>query len=280
MCSKHSPMIPNGLAQRAPQQWFYISRNPSGQALGQNLQLHPHVHCIVPSGGLDEDGNWQNPKRGGPKFLFPILAMNKVYKAYFLKHLRIALEGGTLALPDDFPFAKDYNDWKEHLYKLEWVAYTKPPFSKPKNVVNYLARYSHRVAITNHRIINVTDTEVTFRYKDYNNGAKHKTMTLQGQDFLRRFCLHILPNRFRKIRHYGFLSNSIKTKSLTLAKKSLRDKRHRPLSKAERKAFAKLRLFGLPNRTCPCCEKGQLHTIDVWLANKSPPAYLTPGERK
>lgn len=247
---------------------------------GQNLQLHPHLHCIVPSGGLDKQGNWQNPKKGGSNFLFPILAMNKVYRSYFLKHLKIALEEGLLSLPHEFPMGKPYKVWKENLYKKEWVVYTKPPFSKPENVVNYLARYSHRIAISNHRIINVTDKEVTFRYKDYKDGAKQKVMTLKGETFLQRFCLHIVPHRFRKIRHFGFLSNAVKTKSLTLAKRSLQNKLHQALSKAERKAFAMLRLFGQPKNVCPSCGKGKLVTIDIWLANKDPPGYLKRGERK
>ena len=241
---------------------------------GQNLQLHPHVHCIVPNGGLTKEGQWQNPKKGGPGFLFPILAMNKVYRAYFLKQLKIALEGGLLALAADFPTGKDYKIWKEKLYTKEWVVYTKPPFSKPENVVNYMARYSHRIAITNQRIIKITDDEVTFSYKDYKDGAKTKIMTLKGKDFLQRFCLHILPDRFRKIRHYGFLSNAAKKKSLTLAKKVLQNKRHITLSKAERKAFAQLRLFGLPNNNCPCCGIGEMIHLDSWEPNRGPPVCI------
>lgn len=241
---------------------------------GQNLQIHPHVHCIVPSGGLRKDGQWQRPKKGGAEFLFPILAMNKVYRAYFLKHLKLALEGGLLVLPQGFPCGRCYKNWKENLYKKEWVVYTKPPFSKPQNVVKYLARYSHRIAISNHRIINVTETKVTFRYKQYRNNAIQQTMILKGQHFLQRFCLHIVPDRFRKIRHFGFLSNAVKNKSLNSAKLSLQNKRHIALTKAERKAYAKLRLFGLDKKKCPCCAIGNIMTIDVWLANKDPPNYL------
>lgn len=241
---------------------------------GQNLQLHPHVHCIVPGGGLDKEGHWQNPRKGGPDFLFPALAMNKVYRAYFLKQLKIALESGQLSLPDDFPKRKGYKLWKEQLYKKEWVVYTKPPFSKPENVVNYLARYSHRIAIYNQRIINVTNEAVTFRYKDYRDGSKQKTMVLQGREFLRRFCLHIVPDRFRKIRHYGFLSNAVKIKYLKLAKMDLEKKRFIALSREERRAYAKLRLFGFPDDTCHCCGQGKMVAFDSWSANKDPPDYL------
>ena len=249
---------------------------------GQNLQLHPHVHCIVPGGGIDKAGRWQNPRKGGPNFLFPVLAMNKVYRAYFLKQLKIALESGQLSLPKDFPKRSAYKSWKEKLYKTEWVVYTKPPFSKPQNVVNYLARYSHRIAIYNQRITTVTKDTVSFRYKDYRDGAKQKTMCLQGKEFLKRFCLHIVPDRFRKIRHYGFLSNAAKKKALTLVKKELENKRFIALSRAERKAYAQLRLFGFPDDTCPCCGVGKMvpfgllraTAFDSWSANKDPPDYL------
>lgn len=242
---------------------------------GQNLTLHPHVHCIVPGGGISKAGKWQQPRRGNARFLFPVLAMNKVFRACFLKQLRHYLEAGQLALPTGFPKDKAYHEWKEQLYKTEWVVYVKSPFSQVRNVVRYLARYSHRIAISNHRIINVTNEQVTFRYKDYRDGALQKLMTLDGKVFLRRFCLHILPPRFRKIRHYGFLANAVKNLRLQQAKSDLLKKRHVILSKSERKYYAQLRLFGNASiDLCPCCGKGQMVTINVWLANKDPPDYL------
>jgi len=241
---------------------------------GQNLQLHPHVHCIVPAGGLSKNGKWINQRRGNAKFLYPILAMNKVYKVFFMKQLRAALEGGLLVVPGHFLEEHTYRQWKEKLYKKDWVVYAKPPFSKVKNVINYLARYSHRIAITNARILNITETTVTFRYKDYRKKGQAKTMTLPGRAFLKRFCLHILPARFRKIRHYGFLANRTKTISLDKAKIELLQKRHLALSRTERRALAKARLFGKKEKTCPCCGTGKLIRIDGWERNKSPPSYL------
>ena len=241
---------------------------------GQNLQLHPHVHCIVPAGGLSKNRQWLNPKKGNAKFLYPILAMNKVYKAFFLKQLRAALEAGLLVLPENFPHKSNYHKWKENLYQKEWVVYTKPPFSKVKNVVEYLARYSHRIALTNRRILNITDSTVSFRYKDYRQNGKSKTMTLDGKVFLKRFCIHILPPRFRKIRHYGFLANCIKTKSLLYAKLDLLQKKHLALTRTERRALAKARIFSIKENICPCCKKGNLVRIDSWERNKSPPDYL------
>lgn len=241
---------------------------------GQNLQLHPHVHCIVPAGGLAKNGKWINPRRGNAKFLYPILAMNKVYKAFFMKQLRAALEGGLLVVPDRLLKSNTYQQWKEKLYKKNWVVYAKPPFSKVKNVVDYLARYSHRIAITNQRILNITETTVTFRYKNYRKNGQATSMTLPGKAFLKRFCLHILPARFRKIRHYGFLANRTKTISLDKAKIELLEKRHLALSRTERRALAKARMFGNQPKICPCCGKGKLVRIDGWERNKSPPSYL------
>lgn len=239
---------------------------------GQNLQLHPHVHCIVPNGGIRKDGAWQNPRKGNSKFLYPIRAMNKVYKAFFLKNLRRALEEGILVLPTDFPISSYYN-WKETLYKKEWVVYAKPPFGGVQNVVNYLARYSHRIAISNHRIVSISDKEVHFRYRDYADQSRQKVMKLKGNHFLQRFCLHILPDRFRKIRHYGFLSNCIKNKRLTSAKKALTNKLHQALSRTERRALAKFQLLGNQPTKCPCCKKGTLVTLQVISPNKDPPFF-------
>ena len=242
---------------------------------GQNLQLHPHVHCIVPNGGINKDGTWQNPRKGNSQFLYPVLAMNQVYKAYFLKRLRKHLEEGELALPKDFPFQpRSYYDWKEKLYKKDWVVYAKPPFGGPKKVVNYMARYSHKIAIANQRIIDINDQGVTFRYKDYKDNAKQKTMTLTGFRFLQRFCLHIVPNRFRKIRHFGFLSNAGKRKGLNLAKKALLNKKHNPLSKTERKALATARLFANKKDSCPHCKNGRMIIVDILAPNKDPPIIL------
>ncbi len=237
---------------------------------GQNLSLHPHVHCIVPNGGITKNGNWQNPRKGNAQFLYPILAMNKVYNAFFLKRLRAHLEAGELQLPPDFPMNYKYDRWKENLYKKEWVVYAKPPFGGVKNVVKYLARYSHRVAISNHRIVNVENDNVRFHYKDYKLGGKKKVMTLSGQHFLQRFCLHILPKRFRRIRHYGFLSNAAKKKRLNQARLDLMNKVVTALSKAQRKELAIKRIFGLPD-LCPCCKEGQMHIVDVIAPNKDPP---------
>jgi hypothetical protein len=243
----------------------------------QTMILHPHVHCIVPNGGVTEDGNtfrWQFPKRGKSNFLFPVPAMNKIFKGFFMASLKTKIESGELSLPPDFPFGNEYKIWKNNLYKKDWVVYTKKPFGGVKKVVNYLARYSHRVALTNHRIKNIENGNVIFEYKDYKDGAKKKLMTLKGTEFLRRFCLHILPHGFRKIRQFGFLANACKAKLLTIARLALGEKTKTLLTRNERKRIALKRIFGERTNRCPCCKKGEMVTIHNWDApskNKDPP---------
>ena len=237
----------------------------------QTLVLHPHLHLIVPNGGLTSDGTWQFPKRGNGNFLFPVAAMKKIFKGFFMTQLKKVIEDGLLTLPPNFLFGFAYKKWKDTLYQKDWVVYTKKPFSAVKQVVNYLARYSHRVAITNHRIKNIDHGAVTFEYKDYKDGAKKKLMTLKGTHFLQRFCLHILPQGFRKIRQYGFLSNACKAKSLKQARKALGAKVRQLLTRKERKILAKKRLFGKKTDVCPCCRKGQMVVWIVWEQNKAPP---------
>lgn len=242
----------------------------------QTLILHPHVHCIVPNGGLTKEGKWQFPKRGKDNFLFPVSAMKKVFKGIFMSKIKRAIEAGLIRLPNEFPFGRAYKTWKDKLYQKDWVVYTKKPFSKVANVIDYLGRYSHRVAITNHRLQKIEKGTVTFEYKDYKDGAKKKSMPLEGTEFLRRFCLHILPKGFRKIRQFGFLSNAGKAKNLAKAKRALGVKVDRLLTRKERRIIAIQRLFQQPQNQCPCCKKGKMITLEIWQKNKSPPEWVLP----
>ncbi|MEJ7826879.1 MAG: transposase, partial [Segetibacter sp.] len=160
---------------------------------GQNLILHPHIHMIVPAGGFTLCGHWKHTKNKG-RYLFPVKAMSIVFKNKFMQGLQ------TLIKEYNLPSLSD--DDRKKLYSKSWVVYAKQPFGGPEQVIEYLARYSHKVAISNHRITAIADGKVSFRYKDYADGCKQKTMTLEATEFLRRFCLHILPKGFRKIRHY------------------------------------------------------------------------------
>ena len=169
---------------------------------GQNLQLHPHLHCIVPGGGVTVSGKWKNSKNKG-KFLFNVKSVSKVFRAKFVAHLRKNLPGLKQSLFDK-------------LFENEWVVFAKRPFIRPETVVEYLARYTHKIAISNHRILDIDKQKntVTFSLKDYRNKGKKTTLTLDVNVFIKRFSLHILPKQFTKIRHYGFLSSSWKKEKL------------------------------------------------------------------
>ncbi|SHH21771.1 Transposase zinc-binding domain-containing protein [Flavobacterium micromati] len=212
---------------------------------GQNLSLHPHLHCIVPGGGVDKNGNWQNI-RGDGKFLFPVKALSKVFRAKYCEKLKERS-------PDN------YTKVKKQLWEKQWVVFAKKPFGSPKSVIEYLGRYTHKIAISNNRIQSVDDKNVTFTYKDYRQNGFKKQMTLTHEEFIRRFAMHILPKRFVKIRHYGFLSSNWKREKLKLLQEKLKVK---VLEKAEQKPF-------LPK--CPCCKTGNLHRIAVFDQRGPPP---------
>jgi hypothetical protein len=241
---------------------------------GQNLSLHPHVHVIVPNGGLNRDGTWQFPRKGNEKFLFPVKAMQSVYKALFMKGLHALIQSGSMVLPTDFPTKKkDYKVWKEALYQKSWVIYAKRPFGGPQQVIEYLGRYSHKVAISNHRLkaYDSVNETVTFDYKDYADEGKKKEMTLSTEDFIRRFAQHIVPPKFRRIRHYGFLSNAAKGKALAKARISLKVKAEAKRDKSARREAARQRLFGMNPRQCRCCKVGTMVTVGVLLPARAPP---------
>ena len=213
---------------------------------GQNLSLHPHLHCIIPGGGIDKQGRWQKQMRSN-KYLFSVKALSKVFRAKYVQQLR---EGGVA----DKPLI-------ESLFHKDWVVYAKRPFGGPRQVIEYLGRYTHKVAISNHRLQKVTDTEVSFSYKDYRESGKNKTMSLTNREFIRRFAQHILPLRFVRIRHYGILSSTWKRGKLQALQKELKVKR------PEAKAKTLL-------RKCPCCKTGTMITIEVFGKRGPPEKYL------
>ena len=239
----------------------------------QKLILHPHVHCIVPNGGLTKEDNWQFPKKGNGNFLFPVPAMKKVHRGYFLEKLKKLILQGTLRLPPNFPIGYKYQLWKNILYQKDWVVFTKKPFSGVKHVVDYLARYSHRVAITNRRIKNISQDTVIFEYKDYKDKAKKKLLSLKGPEFLRRFCLHILPKGYRKVRQFGFTSNASKGKAIAKARLALGLKARQLSTRSQRKQLALKRLFDTDIDQCPCCQKGKLVPIYGWAQARAPPSF-------
>jgi hypothetical protein len=164
---------------------------------GQNLSLHPHLHCIVPGGGITKSGEWKTTRSKG-KYLYPKQAMRKVFKGKFMAALKDLAASKTIELP---------NRLKEQLYRKKWVVYAKRPFARPEDVLEYLGRYTHKTAISNYRLREVSEDKVKFAYKDYKTGGTIKQMELNAKEFIRRFALHILPHGFGRIRHYGILSS-------------------------------------------------------------------------
>lgn len=182
---------------------------------GQNLSYHPHIHCIVPGGGLDELGKWKYSRK---KFFIPVKVLSRLFRGKFLHHLKQA----CLDLHGKIKHLENPADWNRLLdlcYQKEWVVYCKPPFKDAACVVEYLGRYTHRVAISNNRILSLKDGMVSFKWRDYRDENKWKAMTLTADEFIRRFLLHILPHRFMKIRHYGILASRDKEKRLALCKR-------------------------------------------------------------
>lgn len=181
---------------------------------GQNLMHHPHIHCVVPSGGVNSLNQWVNTRE---KFFIPIKVLSRKFRGKFLFHLRQAkLEFlGTLSHFND---SDNFEKFLSSLYAKEWVVYCKPPFKSAAFVVEYLGRYTHRIAISNSRIISIDDGKVSFRWRDYSDNSKSKIMTLSADEFIRRFLIHVLPPRFMKIRHYGILGNRNRSTKLKICK--------------------------------------------------------------
>jgi hypothetical protein len=220
---------------------------------GQNLSLHPHLHCIVPGGGVDKEGNWQNIRSDG-KFLFSVKALSKVFRAKFCYKLK---ERDSL----------QYNKIRLALWQQSWVVYAKKPFGNADSVVAYLGRYSHKIAISNNRLQEIDSDSVTFSYKDYRQHGVKKLMKISQEEFIRRFALHILPKRFVKIRHYGFLSSSWKREKLKRLQKQLGIV---PKVKIEKEKE-------LP--VCRCCGQGRMHIVAVFH-ERGPPIWLSEIDQK
>ena len=217
---------------------------------GQQLTLHPHLHCIIPAGGLTKDGNWRNCKVSG-NYLFPVKALSVVYRAKYMHHLRKRIAAFNLNTGGGLLLSKPI---KDACFKQQWVVHAKKPFSGVNSVVEYLGRYTHKVAISNQRITaidGVNDT-VTFRYKDYRTGGTNKQLTLDAMEFIGRFSLHILPKGFVRIRHYGILSCTAKTKAIAKIRKQLPALKP-VLSKSKAEVYNAL--------TCPCCKKDTMITL-------------------
>ena len=188
----------------------------------QNLLFHPHIHCVVPAGGLAPDRtNWI---RGSATFFLPLEVLQQVFRGKFVDGLEQAFAEKRLnfsGLIQHLAEAKSFAEFVRKLHRHEWVVYAKPSFGGPEQVLRYLGRYTHRVAISNHRLISFDGDEVTFRWRDYAHGNKKRKMTLSAEEFIRRFLLHVLPKGFVRIRHFGFMANYQRSISLDLCRRLL-----------------------------------------------------------
>jgi hypothetical protein len=221
---------------------------------GQNLSLHPHVHCVVPGGGLSDDGKWVACRAG---FFLPVRVLSRVFRGKFIDLLKRARDGGKLI------GAADDHEFKRLLdvsVKRDWVVFAKPPFGGPEQALKYLARYTHRIAISNRRLLSVDDQTVTFRWKDYAHGNRPRTMTLDGAEFLRRFLMHAVPAGFMRIRHFGLLANRVRQENLGICRRLLACDGRAPVAAplpAEHPGLVTVSL-GAEHPCCPACGRGRL----------------------
>ena len=237
---------------------------------GQNLMNHPHVHCIVPGGGLSLDqSKWIKSKK---KFFIPVKVLSRKFRGKFLYYLNKLYVDNKLKFPNNISELNSkniYNEFKDSLYKKEWIVYSKPPFSSAEYVLKYLGRYTHRVAISDNRIVKVDKDNVVFKWRDYRDKNKEKIMSLKAEEFIRRFTMHILPDRFVKIRHYGILGNRNKKLKFKRCIEIFRIKPKEDDSLSSAELFFKL--TGIKIGKCKHCEKGILINIAKILPRSTSP---------
>jgi hypothetical protein len=235
---------------------------------GSTLVHHPHLHCVVPGGGLSPDGTrWVSCR---PRFFLPVRVLSRFFRRVFLQYLEEALDAGALQFFTSLEALRDRQAFVEHLTparQTEWVVYAKPPFAGPQQVLDYVGRYTHRVAISNSRLLDIEEGRVRFRYKDYRDtGHSQKTMTLPAGEFIRRFLLHVLPARFHRIRYYGLLGNRHRKEHLAHCRQILGTQVPQPSSSASssrpdyRDRYEAL--TGISLRTCPRCRDGQMRLVE------------------
>ncbi len=241
---------------------------------GQTLIHHPHVHCVVPAGGLSEDGRTWRACR--PGFFLPVRVLSRLFRGKFVAGLHEAFRDGRLELHGRLARCRSSSAFVRLLHeacRTEWVVYAKPPFERPELVIEYLARYTHRIAISNHRLLHVDDEAVSLRYKDYRS-RRSRTLTLPLAEFTRRFLLHVLPKGFVRIRHYGFLANGCRARLLACCRAALGQPQDTHVERASgRTEDNALFLELLPQslRRCPHCGRGPMRCIEV--LGRPPPRH-------
>ena len=247
---------------------------------GQNLHHHPHVHCVIPGGGFSPDR--QRWIRSRPGFFLSVRVLRRFFKGCFLRHLQQAFQKQKLQFYGKQAALSEHEQWQslmETLRTKRWVVYAKPPFGGPRQVLRYLARYTHRVAISNQRILSVDNAQVMFRWKDYRHGNQQRVMTLAADEFIRRFLQHVLPKGFQRIRQYGFLANRFKSEKLALCRRLLAEGIDPGEGYGKNKKEEQDRNSDAIHQVhCPACGQGRMQWVmDIapTVGARSPPYGVT-----
>ena len=240
---------------------------------GQNLHLHPHLHCVVPGGGLSPDDQWIACR---PGFFLPVAVLSALFRRLFLDALEKAHADGQLHFFGQWESLRDFLAFTRYLAPLrdtDWVVYAKPPFGGPQQVLEYLGRYTHRVAISNQRLVGLENGRVSFRWKDYRHPQRPKVMTVSAEEFIRRFLLHAVPPGFQRIRYYGFLANCHRVDKLDFCRRCLAvpdsDLLPSPMACREFREFY-ARLTGRNLKRCPQCGIGTMIQIEILFSCHGP----------
>jgi hypothetical protein len=229
----------------------------------------PILHCVIPGGGLSPGGDrWISCR---PGFFLPVRVLSRLFRRLFLEYLEAAFDSGKLQFFGSIEKLRDAHEFRLYLAPLkqtEWVVYAKPPFAGPQKVIDYVGRYTHRVAISNNRLLDMEQDRVTFHWKDYRHNDRQKTMTLSAEEFIRRFLIHVLPEGFQRIRYYGFLSNRYRAEKLALCRQLLgmpivdpeTNPGAQPVDYDYQTLYEKLTAS---LRQCPICRQGRMVVVET-----------------
>jgi hypothetical protein len=244
---------------------------------GSNLLHHPHLHCVVPGGGLSPDGTqWISCR---PRFFLPVRVLSRLFRRLFLEYLIKAFDAGKLQFFSSLEPLRERRAFFRHLAPTratKWVVYAKRPFAGPEQVLDYVGRYTHRVAISNNRLLDIGNGKITFRYKDYRHDGQQKTMTLDAEEFIRRFLLHVLPDGFQRIRYYGFLGNRYREEKWARCRQLLGMPACPPTSEESQDYRDRYEeLTGCSLRECPVCHQGCMVTIAILLPSPERQTSIT-----
>jgi|ERR1041384_3469668 hypothetical protein len=243
---------------------------------GQNLMDHPHLHTLIPAGGWDTTAQcWKSSRR---KFFIPVKVISKVFRGKFLAHLKEAYADKKLKLEGQNEHLQKKDNFKkllDELYAKPWVVYAKAPFKKPAHLIRYLGRYTHRIAISNDRIKSIDQSGVSFTWKDYRDHNRYKTMKLSGEEFIRRFLLHVLPKGFCKIRYYGIFASRNRKTAWDKCKKFFGYQTVRSRLKGLTWKKALEIVCGINVEQCPLCKEGVMVITSIIARKRAPPSITT-----